>query len=140
MVSPTRDRRSPRRPQEVDVDGSRSNVIEHPRLVQRAQLVDAAQRDALTGGPITDLVLDPDDLADVNARLGWEAGDRLLVELADRLQVRLCSAGVTTHLDLDRLGIRCVGLACDHAVAADVVRALATPLELGAELVEVRAS
>ena len=120
--------------------GSRSNVIQHPRLVQRAHLVEAAHRDQLTGGPVTDLVLDPDDLADVNARLGWEAVDRLLLELADRLQVRLCATGVTTHLDLDHLGIRCVGLACDHAVAADVARALATPLEVGDELVEVRAS
>ncbi len=119
--------------------GSRSEV-QHPKLVQRAHLVAVAQRDRLTGGPVTDLVLDPDDLADVNARLGWEAVDQLLVELADRLQVRLCGAGVTTHLDLDHLGIRCVGLACDHAVASEVVRALAAPLEVGDQLVEVRTS
>ena len=111
-----------------------------PTLVQRARLVDVARRDPLTGGPVAELVLDPDDLADVNARLGWEAVDQLLAELAERLQVRLCGAGVTTHLDLDHLGIVCVGLACDHAVAAEVVRVLAVPLEIGAELVEVRAS
>ena len=119
---------------------TRRDAIQHPTLVQRAQLVDVERRDALTGAPVAELVLDPEDLADVNARLGWEAGDQLLVELAERLQVRLCSAGVTTHLDLDHPGIVCIGLACDHAVAADVVRALATPLEVGQELVEVRAS
>ena len=126
--------------EEVDVDRSPTTLVQRPTLVQRAHLVDAPRRDALTGAPVAELVLDPDDLADVNARLGWEAVAELLLELTERLQVRLCPAGVTTHLDLDHLGIVCVGLACDHAVVADVARALATPLEVGAELVEVRAS
>ena len=122
------------------MDRSASVTAMHPTLVQRARLVDVPERDDLTGAPVAQLVLDPDDLADVNARLGWEAVDHLLFELTERLQVRLCPAGVTTHLDLDHLGIVCVGLACDHAVAADVARALATPLEVGQELVEVRPS
>lgn len=109
-----------------------------PTLVQRAHLVDAAGQDPLTGAPVTELVLDPDDLADVTARLGWEAADRLLLELADRLQHRLCPCGVTTHLDLDHLGIRCVGLVGEPPAGPAVVRALATPLEVGDELVEVR--
>jgi GGDEF domain-containing protein len=128
-----------RRTQEVAMPAAPQDVTAGPTLVQRARLVDVERRDPLTGAPVAELVLDPEDLADVNARLGGEAVDQLLVELADRLQVRLCAAGVTTHLDLDHLGIVCIGLACDHAVAADVVRALAAPLEVGRELVEVRA-
>jgi GGDEF domain-containing protein len=109
-------------------------------LVQRARLVlDEQRRDACTGGPITTLVLDADDLADVRDRLG-HGHDDVLVELADRLQARLCSCGVTTHPAHDQLGIVCIGLASDDLVAPDVLRALATPLDLGDELVEVRAS
>jgi predicted signal transduction protein with EAL and GGDEF domain len=123
---------------EVDMFGSSTNRV--VPLVQRAQLVAVDQRDLCTGGAITTLVLDADDLHDVNDRLGWEAGERILVELADRLQSRLCQAGVTTHLDPEGRGIRCIGLTCDDHVVADVTRALATPLQLGHELVEVRAS
>lgn len=108
-------------------------------LVQRAHLVDAAP-DRCTGGPVTTLVLDADDLHDVADRLGAEAADRVLVELADRLQARLCACGVTTHLSHDALGIDCIGLSTGERVDADVVRALATPLAVGRELVEVRAS
>jgi GGDEF domain-containing protein len=122
------------------VDGPRNVLVQQPPLVQRARLVDLDRRDPLTGAPVAELVLDPDDLTDVSDRLGCEAVDQLLVELTERLQVRLCPAGVTTHLDLDHLGILCVGLACDHAVAAEVVEALAMPLEVGRELVEVRPS
>lgn len=120
-------------------DMSGSSTTTAP-LVQRAHLVAVDQRDRSTGGPVTTLVLDPDDLHDVTDRLGWEAGSRILVELADRLQARLCQAGVTTHLDPECLGIRCIGLARDDRVADDVARALATPLEVGSELIEVRAS
>jgi predicted signal transduction protein with EAL and GGDEF domain len=108
-------------------------------LVQRARLVDAPAPDRCTGGPVTTLVLDPDDFHDVADRLGPDAADRILVELADRLQDRLCACGVTTHLSHDGLGIECIGLAGDPFVDADVVRALAAPLALGDELVEVRA-
>ncbi len=109
-------------------------------LVQRAQLVDAEERDRSTGAPVLHLVLDADDFSDVTDRLGGDAGDGLLVQLADRLQARLCPSGVTTHLAHDRLGITCIGLASDDRVSDDVVRALATPIELGSDLIEVRAS
>jgi predicted signal transduction protein with EAL and GGDEF domain len=107
-------------------------------LVQRAHLIDAPEPDRCTGGPITTLVLDPDDFHDVADRLGPDVADRILVELADRLQDRLCACGVTTHLAHDTLGIECIGLAGDPFVDADVVRALAAPLSVGSELVEVR--
>ena len=109
-------------------------------LVQRAHLVDAPERDRCTGAPVLHLILDADDFSDVSERLGSDTADGILVELADRLQVRLCPAGVTTHLAHDHLGIVCVGLSCDDHVSDDVVRALATPIELGTELIEVRAS
>ena len=128
----------PERPEEVDV--SSSATLDRITLVQRAHLVDAPERDRMTGAPVLHLVLDADDFSDVSDRLGAATADGVLVELADRLQARLCPVGVTTHLAHDHLGITCVGLASDDHVGDDVVRALATPIELGAELVEVRAS
>jgi GGDEF domain-containing protein len=137
MVSPAA--RAPRSdPKEVGV--SSTATIDRMTLVQRAHLVDAAERDRSTGAPVLHLVLDADDFSDVSDRLGGDAADGLLVELADRLQTRLCPVGVTTHLAHDHLGIVCIGLACDDDVSSDVVRALATPIELGSELIEVRAS
>ena len=109
-------------------------------LVQRAHLLESTERDRSTGAPVMTLVLDEDDFHDVSDRLGVETADGILVELADRLQDRLCPAGVTTHLAHDHLGIVCIGLACDDHVGDDVARALATPLQLGTEWVEVRAS
>ena len=117
-----------------------SRPDERITLVQRAQLVDSDERDRSTGGPMLTVVLDPDDFTDVQDRLGVEVADGILVELADRLQARLCRSGVTTHLAHDNLGIVCIGLACDDPVGDDVVQALATPLEVGGELVELRAS
>ena len=108
-------------------------------LVQRAHLV-AAEPDRCTGGPVTTIVLDPDDFHDVADRIGTDHADRILVELADRLQQRLCGCGVTTHLSHDTLGIDCIGLTAEDRIDHDVVRALAQPLELGNDLVEVRAS
>ena len=120
--------------------GTQEAVVLRTTLVQRARLVDAAEPDRSTGGPVTTLVLDPEDFCDVADRLGADAADRILVELADRLQDRLCRCGVTTHLAHDALGVRCIGLAGEPFVDDEVVRALATPVVLGDELVEVRAS
>jgi GGDEF domain-containing protein len=114
--------------------------VSQSTLVQRAQLIDAAEPDRSTGGPVTTLVLDADDFRDVADRIGGDAGAQILGELADRLQDRLCRCGVTTHLALDALGIVCIGLAGDDHVDADVVQMLATPFRLGDELLEVRAS
>ena len=119
---------------------SSTATLDRITLVQRAHLVDAAERDRSTGAPVLHLVLDADDFSDVSDRIGADTADGILVALADRLQARLCPSGVTTHLAHDVLGITCIGLACDDHVGDDVARALATPIEIGSELVEVRAS
>lgn len=108
-------------------------------LVQRARLVDAPP-DRCTGGPVTTLLLDADDLYDVADRLGRDAVDRVLLELSDRLQARLCGCGITTHLSRDGLGIDCIGLTVADRVDCEVLHALALPLELDEGRIEVRAS
>lgn len=108
-------------------------------LLQRARLHDDGPSGWPTGSPVATLLLDGDDFRDLNERLGAETGDRVLAEIADRLQERLCSCGVTTHLDTGRLGVRCEGLACGDPLTTAISHALAEPLHLGHEIVEVRA-
>jgi GGDEF domain-containing protein len=108
-------------------------------LLQRARLHDDGPSGWPAGSPVATLLLDDDDFRDLNERLGGEAGDRVLAEIADRLQERLCQSGVTTHLDSDRLAIRCEGLACGDPLTGEITRALADPLQVGLEVVEVRA-
>jgi GGDEF domain-containing protein len=108
-------------------------------LLQRARLHDEGPCGWPVGSPVATLLLDGDDFRDLNERLGAETGDRVLAELADRLQERLCGCGVTTHLDSERLAIRCEGLACGDPLTNEITRALSDPLRLGAEVVEVRA-
>jgi predicted signal transduction protein with EAL and GGDEF domain len=107
--------------------------------LQRASLRDDGPCGWPAGGPVATLLLDAEDFRDLSDRLGGEAGDRLLVELADRLQERLCPCGVTTHLDATGLGIRCEGLLPGEPLTAEVSDALVHPLRLGSEVVEVRA-
>jgi predicted signal transduction protein with EAL and GGDEF domain len=107
-------------------------------LLQRARLQDDGPCGWPVGSPVATLLLDGDDFRDLNERLGGETGDRVLAELADRLQERLCQCGVTTHLDTDRLGIRCEGLACGDPLTTEIARALSNPLRVGNDVVEVR--
>jgi predicted signal transduction protein with EAL and GGDEF domain len=108
-------------------------------LLQRALLHDDGPSGWPVGSPVATLLLDRDDFRDLDDRLGGEAADRVLAELADRLQERLCQCGVTTHLDAARLGIRCEGLACGDPLVAAIARALSDPIQVGAQAVEVRA-
>ena len=108
-------------------------------ILQRAELWDDGMAGWPTGGPVATLVFDADDFRDLGERLGDEAGDRVLVEISDRLQERLCPCGVTTHLDLVRRGIRCEGLTHEDPVADEIVQALVLPFRIGNQLVEVRA-
>jgi GGDEF domain-containing protein len=108
-------------------------------LLQRARLHDDGPSGWPAGSPMATLLLDGDDFRDLNERLGGETADRLLAEIADRLQERLCQSGVTTHLNTDRLAIRCEGLTCGDPLTDEITRALSDPLRVGPEVVEVRA-
>jgi hypothetical protein len=105
-------------------------------LLQRARLRDDGPCGWPAGGPVVTLLLDGDDLRDLADRLGQEAADHALTDLADRLQERLSRLGVTTHLSAE--GIRCEGLDPRDPLAAEVGDALREPLQVGPEVVEVR--
>jgi hypothetical protein len=87
---------------------------------------------------VVTLLLDGEDLRDLADRLGDEAADHAVADLADRLQERLSRYGVTTHLSADHLGIRCEGLDPRDPLVAEVGDALREPLHVGPEVIEVR--
>ena len=111
-------------------------------LPNRALLLDrlevALARSGRSGSPVAVLFLDLDRFKVVNDSLGHAMGDRLLVEVADRLR-RVARAGDTVaRVGGDEFVVCCEGLAGDDgasAMAARMCAAVAEPLELdGVEL------
>jgi diguanylate cyclase (GGDEF)-like protein/PAS domain S-box-containing protein len=70
------------------------------------------------GGKIAVLLLDLDNFKAVNDSLGYEAGDRLLLAVAERLENAVGSRGTTAHFGGDQFAV----LLEDVASASDAVR------------------
>lgn len=106
-----------------------------PLLVE--QVEEALERSAGGVGPVTILFVDLDDLKEVNQGLGYEAGDRLLSGVAERL--RSAAGGISGVSDVARLGgdefIVLIGGLSDKssalAAAEKIGRSLEVPFLLG---------
>jgi diguanylate cyclase (GGDEF)-like protein len=101
--------------------------------------------DALAGNGTTEAALiyiDLDRFKDVNDSLGHDAGDALLIGIADRLRSRIGEAGLVARLGGDEFAVLCEGAGMAHAEAlADSVRAaLDRPFELAARPYRATAS
>ena len=70
------------------------------------------------GGKVAVLLLDLDDFKVINDSLGYEAGDRLLLAVAERLENTVGSRGTTAHFGGDQFAV----LLEDVASAGDAVR------------------
>ena len=70
------------------------------------------------GGKVAVLLLDLDDFKVVNDSLGYEAGDRLLLAVAERLENTVGPRGTTAHFGGDQFAV----LLEDVASAGDAVR------------------
>ncbi|MFK7985447.1 MAG: putative bifunctional diguanylate cyclase/phosphodiesterase [Sandaracinaceae bacterium] len=89
------------------------------------------------------LCIDLDHFKEVNDTLGHEAGDEVLVEVANRLQRAVRDEDTVARLGGDEFAIvlSCLSSARDaESIAARVVRSLARPVELSAGPVTVTAS
>ena len=71
------------------------------------------------GGKVAVLLLDLDDFKTVNDSLGYEAGDRVLLAVAERLENAVGARGTAAHLGGDQFAV----LLEDVAGAGDAVRA-----------------
>jgi diguanylate cyclase (GGDEF)-like protein len=96
------------------------------RALLRDRLEQAWVRGCRTGSPIALLFLDFDDFKDINDSLGHDAGDRLLVALAERLSGSLRPGDTIARLGGD-----------EFAVLVENLNATSTAEGLAARLLEV---
>jgi diguanylate cyclase (GGDEF)-like protein/PAS domain S-box-containing protein len=109
-------------------------------LVER---LDDALAHAPERGPVTVFFIDLDRFKPVNDLLGHEAGDRLLVSVAERLRTVARGDDTVARLGGDEFVVVAenVGnLATAQAIARRIEKALAEPVELGAGPTQVFAS
>ncbi|MGC2222618.1 MAG: EAL domain-containing protein, partial [Methylocella sp.] len=130
-----------------------------------ARIVHMAHHDALTGLPnrvlfhdrldetllrvrryaenLAVLCLDLDHFKDVNDTLGHAAGDRLLVEVADRLRVCLRGSDMAARFGGDEFAVLQIGLAGQHeasALAERIVTLLSEPYDIEGQQALIGAS
>ena len=106
------------------------------RLPNRGQLAGALS-DRLdrrkTGEGVALLLMDLDRFKEVNDSLGHEVGDKVLVEVADRLRQTVRTTDIVTRLGGDEFAIVISDLADESAagtVAANLIHVLEAPVEI----------
>ncbi|MEK8034421.1 EAL domain-containing protein [Ideonella sp. DXS29W] len=100
---------------------------------------------ALEAGPVAVLMLDLDRIKQVNDKLGYQMGNRLLIQVAERLAglqaPALGAAMMVARLSGDEFAVLLPGLGRDAAesMAKAVLHALERPVRLGDSMVDVAA-
>lgn len=116
----TRGDRTPPRQRELEHRVSHDPLTGLPNRHQlQSKLRSAIAHAAETGDGIAVLYLDPNGFKEVNDRSGHEAGDRLLREVAQRLQQGLRQGDLVAHVGGDEFVALLPG--CRDAEAARVV-------------------
>jgi diguanylate cyclase (GGDEF)-like protein/PAS domain S-box-containing protein len=96
---------------------------------------------AAGGGPLQVLLLDLDHFKPVNNRLGHDAGDQVLCEVAARLLRQIGDAGVVCRFGGDEFGVVMRSSTRAATTAAEtLVRAVSFPIDLVKAVVNVGAS
>jgi diguanylate cyclase (GGDEF)-like protein len=116
-----------------------TGAMDRPSFLRQ---VDQAALDHKWGDPPAVLVIDLDDFAGLNDVLGYRAGDRVLVAVADLLRTVVPDDGTVGRLDGDQFGVLLpdVGERELAAVAERVRAAVAGPIEANGDPVSVRSS
>jgi diguanylate cyclase (GGDEF)-like protein len=113
------------------------------RALLRDRLEQAWVRGCRTGSPIALLFLDFDDFKDINDSLGHDAGDRLLVSLADRLAGSLRPGDTIARLGGDEFAVLIENLAdaaTAEGLAARLLEVLLEPVVVNGRDVTMRGS
>ena len=114
-------------------------------LLNRRRLLELLSEELRSPGPDRPalLFLDLDDFKHVNDSLGHDAGDRLLLEVARRLQEAVREGDVVSRFGGDEFAVLCRGVADEHAateVARRLLEAVTGPVLLGTSTFAVSGS
>jgi len=112
-------------------------------LPDRAAFLHRLWLAAGAGTRVAVLFLDLDDFKVVNDGFGHETGDRLLIEVADRLRAAVREGDMVARLGGDEFTVLCEGIAdAERALAAagHIRDALAAPFDIGGQRRHVRVS
>jgi diguanylate cyclase (GGDEF)-like protein/PAS domain S-box-containing protein len=114
------------------------------RILFLDRLEHALRRGGRTGQATAVVYLDLDGFKDVNDRLGHAAGDRLLQEVASRLQVSVREADTVARLGGDEFAVLIEESARPmqeaEVVSERILQALSTPVDVGGRPMTVSAS
>ena len=108
-----------------------------------AQRLEASVAGAGEGAEVAAVFIDLDNFKAVNDTLGHSSGDRLLVEMAERLRSSVRPADTVARLGGDEFALLLVGLDGEEAaitVARRLIENVSRPIDLLAETVVVGAS
>ena len=111
------------------------------RLLQRAHLVQALKRANRDETQVAVLFLAVEDFSALNARIGRELADQVLVVLAGRIQDALRDSDMTARLEGDEFVIVCEGLRAEedlHRLVRRVAEVASMAMVVGDHAVEVR--
>jgi len=111
------------------------------RLPNRAHFIDVLRRAFARvrrrqGGGIAVLVVDVDDFRSMNARLGHEGGDEILIQVVERLQTCLGEGDLLARLGADEFAVLLEDLSGSGAaemVASRIHEAVARPFQVPTE-------
>ncbi len=112
-------------------------------LPDRAAFIHRLRRAAAARTPIAVLFLDLDDFKVVNDGFGHEAGDRLLIAVADRLRSAVRDTDMVARLGGDEFTVLCEGVADGEraqAAAGHIRHALSAPFAIGGQRRHIRVS
>jgi diguanylate cyclase (GGDEF)-like protein len=127
----------------VHVFHTRPGIDPLTGLPDRAAFLEALRRATARGGGLAVLFLDLDDFKVVNDGFGHEAGDRLLIQVAQRLKRAVRDGDMVARLGGDEFTVLCAGIEGEAEAtltAARVRGALGEPFEIAGQRRHVRVS
>lgn len=111
-------------------------------LPNRAQFTDALDEAIAQGMPLAVLMLDLDRVKQVNDKLGYHMGDRLLQQVAERLfNAPACAPGLVARLSGDEFAVMVpqADVAKAMWVAGEILRSFEVPVQLEDSMVDLAA-